>query len=151
MSQKFWIGVACKEHVRRGQEGRFCQLSHGKAAPVRRIRPGDWLIYYSPRMTMKAGKPVQAFTAIGQVADHEPYEVRMEDGFCPLRRDIEYLQAEDAPIRPLLAKLHFTRGSASWGLALRRGLFEISAEDFDVIASAMECDIPSRPLERRSA
>ena len=29
-------------------EAGFMQVSHGKAAPLRRIRPGDGVAYYSP-------------------------------------------------------------------------------------------------------
>ncbi len=43
-----WIAVACAEHVRRGREGGFMQVCHGKAVPLRRIQPGDGVAYYSP-------------------------------------------------------------------------------------------------------
>ena len=43
-----WIAVASAEHVRRGREGGFMQVCHGKAAPLRRIQPGDGVVYYSP-------------------------------------------------------------------------------------------------------
>jgi hypothetical protein len=45
----FWIGVASREHVFRAVKGRFCQLSHGKEEPVRRLHQGDVIIFYSPR------------------------------------------------------------------------------------------------------
>lgn len=65
---RYWIGVASHAHVRRGVEGGFAQLNHGKASPLQRMAAGDWLIYYSPREQREGGAPVQAFTAIGQVA-----------------------------------------------------------------------------------
>jgi hypothetical protein len=34
---KYWIGVASRNHVRMGMAGGFCQLCHGKAAPMRRL------------------------------------------------------------------------------------------------------------------
>lgn len=43
-----WIAVACAEHVARGVAGGFMQVSHGKRAPLVRIRPGDRVAYYSP-------------------------------------------------------------------------------------------------------
>ena len=43
-----WIAVASAEHVRRGKREGFMQVSHGKAAPLKRIRPGDRVVYYSP-------------------------------------------------------------------------------------------------------
>jgi len=43
-----WIAVASAEHVRRGQSEGFMQVCHGKAAPLRRVRPGNRVVYYSP-------------------------------------------------------------------------------------------------------
>ena len=68
---RYWVGVASRDHVRRGAEGGFCQLGHGKAAPVERLSPGDWIAYYSPRTEMRGGETVQAFSAIGTVEPGE--------------------------------------------------------------------------------
>jgi hypothetical protein len=134
---KYWVGVASRDHVMKGVAGGFCQLSHGKHAPVARLKPGDRIVYYSPREEMKGGDPVQAFTAIGEIKPGEPYEGVMGEGFRPIRRDVDFFTAKEAPIRPLLDKLSFTQGRASWGYAFRRGVFEISAEDYAIIAEAM--------------
>jgi hypothetical protein len=134
---RYWIGVASRDHVMRGVAGGFCQLSHGKSAPVKRLSPGDWIGYYSPRTGMGEGEPVQAFTAIGQVKPGEPYEGEMPGGFHPTRRDVAYLKAREAPIRPLLDELSFTKRQPSWGYAFRRGSFEVSEADFLKIAAAM--------------
>jgi hypothetical protein len=135
--RRFWVGVASRDHVMRGVAGGFCQLSHGKSGPLTKIRPGDFIIYYSPREAMGEGEPVQAFTAIGEVAPGEPYQFDMGGGFVPFRRDVRFLDAQDAPIKNLLDRLSFTKGRKSWGYAFRRGAFEIAAEDFDIIAEAM--------------
>lgn len=42
--------------------------------PIRRLSPGDGIVYYSPRTALDGGVPVQAFTGIGQIAPDEPYE-----------------------------------------------------------------------------
>jgi hypothetical protein len=135
---RYWIGVASRDHVRAGIEGGFCQLCHGKQAQIRRLAPGDRIIYYSPRAEMRAGEPVQAFTAIGEVLDGAPYPFDMGNGFVPTRRDVRFFEAREAPIRPLLESLAFTRGRRSWGYAFRRGAFEIGADDFAIIAAAMD-------------
>ena len=70
-----WIGVASRDHVRRGVAGGFCQLGHGKHAPVQRLAPGDRLVYYSPRTALDGGEPVQAFTAIGRI---DAYQAEMD-------------------------------------------------------------------------
>ena len=83
---RYWIGVASRDHVMRGVAGGFCQLGHGKAAPVKRLKPGDGIVYYSPRAEFGEGEPVQAFTAIGEIAAGEAYADG--GGFEPARRDV---------------------------------------------------------------
>lgn len=132
-----WIAVASAEHVRIGREVGFMQVCHGKAAPLKRIKPGDRVIYYSPTVTLGAKERLQAFTAIGVVRDGTPYQVEMESGFRPWRRDVDWQTAEETPIRPLLGRLAFTQVGANWGYQLRFGLFGIDDKDADVIAQAM--------------
>ncbi len=134
---RYWIGVASRNHVRTGEAGGFCQLGHGKAAPVRRLSPGDGLVYYSPREGMKEGARLQAFTAIGRVRPGEVYPAQQTACFCPFRRDVDYLSSQDAPIAPLLDRLSFSSWGGNWGILMRRGLFEIPEPDFDLIAEAM--------------
>ncbi len=136
-NSRYWIGVVSASHVKRGVQGGFTQLCHGKAAPLRRMSPGDWLIYYSPRTDMSKGEPLQAFTAIGQVTGDGVYEYPMSESFVPFRRDIRYLPCREVKIAPLLDRLTFTRGKRSWGYAFRYGQFEIGYEDFQTIASIM--------------
>ncbi|WP_183601219.1 EVE domain-containing protein [Paenibacillus phyllosphaerae] len=138
---RYWIGVVSASHVQRGVQGGFAQLCHGKAAPLRQMRPGDWLVYYSPRTDMTNGKPLQSFTAIGQVADERVYEFRMSDSFVPFRRDINYYPCREVKIADLLERLSFTQGSRYWGQRFRYGHFEISEEDFLLISSSMLCDM----------
>ncbi|WP_025846669.1 EVE domain-containing protein [Paenibacillus ehimensis] len=135
--ERYWIGVVSASHVSRGVQGGFAQLCHGKSAPLRRMRPGDWLIYYSPRTDMKNGEPLQSFTAIGRVADDRVYEYRMSDSFVPFRRDVRYFPCKEVKIAGLLARLSFTRGNRHWGYKLRTGHFEVPREDFLTIAGAM--------------
>lgn len=138
---RYWIGVASRDHVLRGVEGGFCQLGHGKAAPIERLSPGDWIVYYSPRTSLEGGEALQAFTAIGEIAAGEAYEADMGKGFHPTRRDVRFVkQAREAAIRPLLDDLELTRGKKSWGMAFRRSAIEISARDFKLIAGAMDVE-----------
>lgn len=139
MDAGFWIAVASAEHVRRGRAEGFMQVNHGKAPPLRRIRPGDVVIYYSP--TERRGEPdgLQSFTAIGRVREGDPYPGVMGGGFTPWRRDVEWLEAAPAPIRPLLPALEF--GQGNWGYRLRLGLIPIGAADAQAIAAAMGVEI----------
>lgn len=78
-----WIAVASAEHVRIGRQAGFMQVCHGKASPLRRITPGDRVIYYSPTVVFGGKDRLQAFTAIGAARDSAPYQVKMESGFRP--------------------------------------------------------------------
>ena len=138
-----WIAVASAEHVRLGRAGGFMQVCHGKAAPLRRIRPGDRVAYYSPSEVFRGKDRLQAFTAIGVVRAGEPYRFDMGGGFVPFRRDVDWLAAEEAPIAPLLAALEFTDGVRNWGYQLRFGLFAISDHDWHLIAGAMRAPLPA--------
>jgi hypothetical protein len=135
-----WVAVASAEHVRNGRAHGFMQVCHGKAAPLKRVHPGDRVVYYSPTMSFRGKDALQSFTALGTVRDVEPYEFDMGGGFCPFRRDVDWVATHETPIKPLLSQLEFTRGSSNWGYQLRFGLFEISAHDMDLIADAMQAD-----------
>lgn len=132
---KHWIAVASAEHARRGKAG-FMQVNHGKAAPLKRIGPGDGVVYYSPTETFGGKDKLRAFTLIGRVKDGEIYAGEM-GGWTAYRRDVAWDDAVEAPIAPLLEQLDFTKGRTNWGYQMRFGLFEISAHDYALIADAM--------------
>ena len=136
-----WIAVASAEHVRRGLQGGFMQVCHGKAAPLKRIKPGDGIAYYSPTETLGGKGRLQAFTAIGAVRAGEPYLFDMGGGFRPFRRSVAWAGAELALIRPLLDDLEFTAGNPNWGYQFRFGVLAVSERDFGVIARAMRAEI----------
>ena len=137
----YWIGVVSLSHVLRGVAGGFAQVGHGKAAPLRRMSKGDWLVYYSPKTDMENGEPLQQFTAIGQVVGESVYEHRMGPDFVPSRLDVKYLKSKQAPIAPLIPELSFIKDPKRWGFPFRRGHIEMTEADFRLIASAMKADV----------
>jgi len=137
-----WVAVASAEHVRLGRSKGFMQVCHGKAAPLKRIHPGDGVVYYSPTNVFRGNDRLQSFTAIGVVTDEAPYQADMGAGFCPFRRDVDWRAAEETPIKPLLGRLQFTTAKRNWGFQLRFGLFEISAHDMAMISAAMGASLP---------
>jgi len=143
MSGRSWIAVASAEHVRLGRAGGFMQVCHGKAAPLRRIRPGDRVAYYSPSEVFRGKDRFQAFTAVGIVQDGEPYQFDMGGGFVPFRRDVRWLAGRETPIQPLLGVLDFTSGVRNWGYQLRFGLFAVGDHDLHRIAEAMDAPLPA--------
>lgn len=154
-ARRHWIAVASAEHVRIGRAGGFMQVCHGKEAPLRRIRPGDRVAYYSPTEVFRGKDRLQSFTAVGEVLAGTPYPFDMGGGFVPYRRDVMWVAAETAPIHPLLDRLAFTAGNRNWGYQFRFGLFEVSAHDLSLIAWAMNAGAmnagPGVPAEQAVA
>jgi len=138
MNLRYWIGVASRSHVQLGVDGGFAQLCHGKAAPLRRMSVGDWLVYYSSKTEMTHGQPLQMFTALGRVVGEFVYEYPMTPCFVPFRRDIGYLQCSPTPIQPLISKLSFIDDPRRWGYPFRTGHIEMTKHDFLLIAEAMD-------------
>ena len=134
---KCWVNTISLDHVRLGVEGGFTQAGHGKAAGLKRLNADDWLVFYSPKTSLEGGEPLQAFTAIGRVADDELYQVEMAPGFTPWRRNVEFVECVETPIRPLIAALSFIKDKQRWGYVFRFGLFEIPQRDFELIKRAM--------------
>jgi hypothetical protein len=131
-----WLGVVSRAHVERGVAGGFAQLCHGKEGPLRRMRRGDWLIYYSPSTEMGGGERLQAFTALGQVVGERVYPHDAGDGWVPFRRDVRYERVRPVPIAALADRLRLT-ARPNWGMALRRGHLPLDEHDFALIAGAM--------------
>ena len=138
MTTRHWIGTVSREHVLIGVAEGFAMLNHGKLAPLKRLSPGDDLIYYSPKTTYPDGEPLKAFTALGMVGASPPYQAEMGHGMTGYRIDIDWMPARETPIVQLTDRLEFTCGN--WGMLARRGLFEISDADFQTIRAAMTGD-----------
>lgn len=135
--RRYWIGVVSEEHVRYGVNQGIGQTCHGKATKLKEMNEGDYLIYYSPSTSMLDGEPLQAFTALGRVADDSVYKYQISETFVPYRRKIQYLSCRNVSIKNLLHKLSITRDRRSWGQVFRSGQFEISEDDFMIIANEM--------------
>lgn len=134
---KYWIAVISKEHTMWGVKGNYIQISHGKQAPLKRMKQGDWLIIYSPKITMEGDIKCQAFTAIGQVSDEDVYQFKMSEDFVPFRRNIKFYECKETLITPLINDLEFIENKKTWGFRFRFGFFEINEKDFNLITSKM--------------
>jgi predicted RNA-binding protein len=131
--QKYWITVVSKDHLQRGVTGGFMQANHGKQGPLKRIKEGDWVIFYSSKLTMNGDEKLQAFTAIGQASDNEIYQHKMSDDFIPYRRNIRFYDCKEVSIIPLINDLEFIPNKQSWGYPFRLGFFEIGEHDFKLL------------------
>ena len=146
MTRKFWIGVASKEHVENGIKLGICQFCHGKSAPAKRLSKGDVVIYYSSKYQMQSPELCQQFTAIGIVQDNETYQVEMEPGFKPFRRNIKYLEAKAIDIKSLIPSLPFIKNKSSWGYVFRYGFLEIDPVSCEIIVKAMLGEIIAKEI-----
>ena len=140
--RNYWIGVVSKAHAEHAIAGGYAEVNHGKAGPLERMRDGDGFLFYSPRIGDRDGARVQAFTAIGRVGAGPIFRVSGGEANAPFRRSVDYLPANDAPIRPLIESLSFLRSKIHWGAAFRFGFIRIPEADFAQIATAMGCDWP---------
>lgn len=134
---RYWVNTISLDHVLGGVEGGFTQADHGADTRLRRLSRGDGIVFYSPRAAMGVGKPLQQFTALGAIDDDEPYRVEVTPGLRHWRRLVAFEEVRAVPIRPLLPMLGFIGDEQKWGLPFRRGLFEVTAGDFGVIAGAL--------------
>ncbi len=134
---KYWINTISRDHVQRGVAGGFTQANHGKPTTLKRLKTGDWIVFYSPKTSYQDGEPLQAFTAIGQVTDDELYQVEMAPNFEPWRRNVEFYRCKETPIRPMIDELSFIKDKTHWGYTFRFGLFPIPKTDFLKIQQAL--------------
>lgn len=134
---RYWLIVVSRNHVMNGVRWGIAQANHGKAAPLKRMRVGDGIVYYSPKVEFEGNEKLQAFTAIGEVTGESVYQFDMGGGFVPYRRDVKYKECIEVPIQPLIPALTFIKDKTSWGYMFRFGFFEIPKVDFDLIASQM--------------
>ncbi|PCH92494.1 MAG: hypothetical protein COB84_10555 [Rhodobacteraceae bacterium] len=138
MTQKFWIGVVAGDHAKIAVENRVCAFSHGKQSAVDKLSVGDPFIYYAPKSGIGEGATIQAFVALGTVTSNAPYQRKWaHTGFTAWVHDAGYEDIREVPTKPMLEDLSFITNPRYWGMAFRRGLFQIEQQDFEVIAKAM--------------
>lgn len=142
---RYWVVVASKDHVENGKKLGIVQTNHGKASALKRMAPGDYIVFYSPRLYFEGKESLKKFTTIATVRSGEMYKGHMARGFDPYRRDVEFLQCVETDIRPLIPKMNFIRKKESWGFVFRFGSFEIPKEDFDRIAKNMRLNGTGSP------
>jgi hypothetical protein len=135
--QRFWINTASLDHVQAAAEGGFTQADHGANTRLGRPRPGDEMIFYSPRTSLQKGTPVQRFTAWATITGDAPYQVTVTADFRPWRLAATFHPCTPVDARLLVDQLSFISDTTHWGLPFRRGLFTIPEDDFSRICTQM--------------
>jgi len=139
MSVRYWIGVVSGDHVDFAVKNGLCAFSKGAKSAIEKLSDGDRIAFYSPKTGFVEGDPIQAFTALGTVIDATPLETAW-DGHQIWTGRAAYAKTTPAPVRPLLEPLAFVTNPAKWGMAFRRGQFEIQQSDFALIETAMKVE-----------
>jgi hypothetical protein len=124
--------------VEAAAEGGFTQADHGAARRLSQPRPGDEMVFYSPRTSLQQGRPVQKFTALATITGEEPYQAFVSDDFRPWRLAATFRPSTPVDAKSLVAELSFVTDVTHWGLPFRRGLFAIPRDDFHLIARSMQ-------------
>jgi len=132
-----WIAVACAEHVRRGREGGFMQVCHG-----RKPRSGACGPAMGSSITPRPS-PLAARSDTGPSrlpvsrSPASPTHSTWGAGFRPWRRNVRWHAAGEIRVASVLDRLGFATGRRNWAYGLRFGLMAIPPEDFGVILLAM--------------
>lgn len=138
---RHWIHTLSLDRVQAGVEGGFTEADDGRDARLRVLAAGDGIAFYSARVTSgpeaARGRPLQQFTALGEVLDDDPYRFETPAGMTVWRRRVAYEDVRAVPVRALLPMLGFVSDEQKWGLPFRRGLREVTAGDFGAIAGAL--------------
>ena len=137
MTVRYWIGVVASDHARHAIDKGICAFAKGTRSAIAKLSEGDRFAYYSPKTGFMSGDPVQAFTALGTVIDTTPFEHDW-DGHQIWVCRAAYAALPHTSVRPLLPSLAFVTNKDKWGMAFRRGMFEIGEADFDRIEAAMK-------------
>ncbi len=146
-SAKAWLAVISAQHTQRAVELGMIQLNHGKRHNLARLGRGDGFVIYSPTERLGEKTPLRAFTALGVIADDEPYladtvmDMGARGAVRPWRRQVDFLEVSPVALHTVSADLALTR-NPSWGYGLRRGLVPLDIDDFELLRTVM--GVPSR-------
>lgn len=139
MPVRYWIGVVGLDHAEYAVKTGICAFSKGSKAAIEKLSEGDRFAYYSPKTGFMSGAAVQQFSALGTIIDPTPAEHNW-DGHDIFVAKAAYAKITAASVRPMLEALSFVTNPTKWGMAFRRGQFEISEQDFTLIEDALKSE-----------
>ncbi len=139
--KKYWVGVAPKNYVHHWVDEGICQFNHGKLAPLQRLTPGDWVIYYANKISLEDSTQYQKFIALGCIVEKDIYQAKVSETYLPYRRHMASVPCQEVSIHELIPDLNFIKNKRNWGAPFRFGFFQISEQDFLLVAHAMKVHI----------
>lgn len=129
---KHWIAVISYEHALLASKMNILQVCHGKKGPLTATRAGDEVFIYCPRTEMLNGKELKLIAFRCNFLDDQIYQYEQTPTFKPFRKDVIFdknfvpAYIKDVTGLELIQNPH-------WGMLARRGFFEISQHDADLL------------------
>lgn len=134
---KYWTVIAAKDRLLAGVRLSIIQACHSKRGPLFWTFQGDYVLFYSNRLTSELPDKCPQFTAIGRISNDHIFSSLVNEGFCPARKQIEFLKCRPVAIRRLIKALSFIIDKRKWGYPFRSGLLETLHKNFNLISSEM--------------
>lgn len=133
----YYLGIAEKSYVDLCTEAGVCVLGISGPSGVKKLNPGDGVIYYSPK-TAPDGEVLRAFTAIGEVTGEGEYERDFGSGTLLWCRNVAWRgEAREVSIYDHLDGLSWIKKPKNWGFYMRGSHRAIPGEDFARLSGAM--------------
>lgn len=133
----YYLGIAEKNYVEMCVERGVVVLGIDGPSGVRKLKPGDGVVYYSPK-TAPDGEVLRSFTAIGEVVGESEYEMSFDSGTQLWVRNVEWKDgARQISIYDHLDALSWIKKPKNWGFYMRGSHRAIPGEDFALISGAM--------------
>ncbi|MBT0723618.1 EVE domain-containing protein [Rosenbergiella sp. S61] len=133
---KHWIAVISRAHARIAADFEFLQVCHGKAGPLRQTRAGDEVFIYCPRSEINAGEILKTVEFQCVFNNDDVYQVEQFPGFKPFRKDVTFNRKFQPVVLKEVIGLELT-ANPHWGMLARRGFFEISEHDAELLRLGM--------------
>jgi EVE domain len=134
-TKKFWLAVVHKDHVLKGKEASIVMICHGKEGPLLKLKEGDLVVFYSPRVLTadKSTSNLNSFTGVARIGNTGVFKNAESMSY----RAATFLECEETKIEPLVLSWK-KKKDTKWGMALRSGFRELTFEDFTIISEAMK-------------
>ena len=136
-----YLGIAEKIHVDLVVDAGVVVLGLKGPNGVRKLRPGDGVIYYSPK-TAPDGEVLRSFTAVGTVLGDMEYERDFPSGTKLWVRAVDWHPVVgDVSIYDLLKDLSWIKKPKNWGFYMRGAHRAIPEADFNLISKRLRGDM----------
>ena len=138
--KRYWIGVACLNHINRGLELGMFGIGHGKLEPLERMQPNDMILFYAPKIDFAKNDKAniyQKFKGFGEITNDEIFTEEISDR-CVFRRKVRFLSNKEVDIHELIGELDFIKDKKRWGFPFMRGYLEITEKDFATVSKSLK-------------